>query len=324
MKKKRWVIVATIIIVLAALIAIVFKYYITNERYNVALSMEKEKDVLSAVDTYVEIIDFKDSRERVEKLSKYLFDDNYHIQFGLTARINDEENGTVTWEYALYDEKNTLYEQAKSRISDVAFICRGDDVFFALLYGGQVIHTDFNDEPSVTNEFYKDEEKEFLESEWQGIQKIYNSIGHLVGLRSDGTVVAAGDNDCGQCNVGNWKEIIDVAAGNYFTVGLKEDGTVVLAAKETRESFDFESSSMETINILDEFKDMFTWREIKKISGSFKHVVGLKEDGTVVAVGQNEYGQLNVGDWKDVVDVFATEMATIGLRNDGYVYITER
>ena len=119
MKKKRWVIVATIIIVLAALIAIVFKYYITNERYNVALSMEKEKDVLSAVDTYVEIIDFKDSRERVEKLSKYLFDDNYHIQFGLTARINDEENGTVTWEYALYDEKNTLYEQAKSRISDV-------------------------------------------------------------------------------------------------------------------------------------------------------------------------------------------------------------
>jgi hypothetical protein len=36
---------------------------------------------------------------------------------------------------------------------------------------------------------------------------------YTVGLRSDGTVVALGNNLNGQCNVGNWTDIIQVAAG---------------------------------------------------------------------------------------------------------------
>ena len=36
---------------------------------------------------------------------------------------------------------------------------------------------------------------------------------HTVGLKADGTVVAAGDNGDGQCNVGDWTHIIQVAAG---------------------------------------------------------------------------------------------------------------
>jgi len=55
---------------------------------------------------------------------------------------------------------------------------------------------------------------------------------HTVGLRSDGTVVAEGDNDYGQCNVGNWTDIIQVAAGASHTVGFKSDGTVVAVGGE--------------------------------------------------------------------------------------------
>ena len=50
---------------------------------------------------------------------------------------------------------------------------------------------------------------------------------HTVGLKSDGTVVAVGRNSEGQCNVGNWTDIIQVDAGDFDTVGLKSDGTVV-------------------------------------------------------------------------------------------------
>ncbi len=50
---------------------------------------------------------------------------------------------------------------------------------------------------------------------------------HTVGLKSDGTVVAVGRNDYGQCNVGGWTDITQVAAGSIHTVGLKGDGTVV-------------------------------------------------------------------------------------------------
>ena len=52
---------------------------------------------------------------------------------------------------------------------------------------------------------------------------------HTVGLKSDGTVIAMGNNASGQCDVGDWEDIIQVAAGGYHTVGLKSDGTVVAA-----------------------------------------------------------------------------------------------
>jgi hypothetical protein len=48
-----------------------------------------------------------------------------------------------------------------------------------------------------------------------------------VGLKSDGTVVATGDNAVGECNVGNWTNIVQVSAGGQYTAGLKADGTVV-------------------------------------------------------------------------------------------------
>lgn len=61
---------------------------------------------------------------------------------------------------------------------------------------------------------------------------------HTVGLKSNGTVIAVGDNKCGQCDVSSWIDIRAVATGNVHmanntgsshTVGLKSDGTVVAA-----------------------------------------------------------------------------------------------
>jgi alpha-tubulin suppressor-like RCC1 family protein len=54
-----------------------------------------------------------------------------------------------------------------------------------------------------------------------------------VGLKSDGTVVAVGENSLGQCNVGDWTNITQVAAGIAHTVGLRDDGTVVAAGLES-------------------------------------------------------------------------------------------
>ena len=54
---------------------------------------------------------------------------------------------------------------------------------------------------------------------------------HTVGLKADGTVVAVGNNDYGQCGVGGWTGIVQVTAGHYrHTVGLKSGRTVVAGA----------------------------------------------------------------------------------------------
>ena len=59
--------------------------------------------------------------------------------------------------------------------------------------------------------------------------KYISSSSHTVGLKSDGTVVATGDNYVGECDVSGWYDIVAVSAGDCHTVGLKSDGTVVAA-----------------------------------------------------------------------------------------------
>jgi len=55
------------------------------------------------------------------------------------------------------------------------------------------------------------------------------------------------------------------------------------------------------------------------IAAGALHTVGLRADGTVLAVGWNLYGQCNVGDWTNIVQVAAGEDHTVGLRSDGTV-----
>ena len=61
------------------------------------------------------------------------------------------------------------------------------------------------------------------------------------------------------------------------------------------------------------------WREInpgKAIDTSGIHIVGVKNDGTVVATGDNTNGQCNVDDWRNIVSISAGRMHTVGLRSD--------
>ena len=46
--------------------------------------------------------------------------------------------------------------------------------------------------------------------------------------------------------------------------------------------------------------DVSEWTDIVEISAGDGHTVGLKSDGTVVAVGWNFYGQCDVSGWKNI------------------------
>ena len=58
------------------------------------------------------------------------------------------------------------------------------------------------------------------------------------------------------------------------------------------------------------------------VAAGAAHTVGLRSDGTVSAVGWNDYGQCDVGDWKDIVQVAAGWGHTVGLKADGTVVAT--
>jgi len=125
---------------------------------------------------------------------------------------------------------------------------------------------------------------------------------YTVGLRHDGTVIAAGENCCGQCDVADWTDIVQVAAGCYHTVGLKPDGTVVAVGL----------NSYGQRNVGD-------WTGITQVCAEGHHTVGLKTDGRVVAVGDNSFGQCNVSEWTNIAQVATGYLHSVGLRSDGTV-----
>ena len=139
-------------------------------------------------------------------------------------------------------------------------------------------------------------------SDWSDIVALSVGEMHTVGLKAGGSVITAGSNKSGQCGVSDWTDIVAVSAGIIHTVGLKADGTVVAVGVN--------GSGI---------CDVSDWTDIVAISARNSHTVGLKANGTVVAVGSNTDGRCDVSDWTDIVAISAGDDHTIGLKADGTV-----
>jgi hypothetical protein len=135
---------------------------------------------------------------------------------------------------------------------------------------------------------------------WTNITQVAAGDLHTVGLRSNGSVVAVGGNGNGQCNVGGWTNIIQVAAGAYHTVGLRSDGTVVAVGDNGNGQC-----------------NVGGWTNIIQVAAGAYHTLGLKFDGTVVAVGNNNQEQCNVGAWTGIIQVSGGLYHSVGLKSDG-------
>ncbi len=164
---------------------------------------------------------------------------------------------------------------------------------------------------------------------WNNIISVCTGSDYIVGLKKDGTVVAAGNNDYGQCNVSGWTNIASIYTAHdyvrvyknyigyeservYYTVGLKKDGTIVATG-------DNQYGNCNVISSWTNIDSIYTW-------GGY-YTVGLKKDGTVVAIGKNDDGQCNVSGWTDVISIglsnYNYNCTTIGLKKDGTVIATD-
>ena len=176
---------------------------------------------------------------------------------------------------------------------NIIYVAMSNESFSSLIYAVRVDGTVVTSATSL----YRNPKVEG----WKDIVAIAAAQDHVVGLKTDGTVVATLSDEKsrdGQCNVKGWRDIVAVAAACHYTVGLKNSGTVVTT----------------------EFgPDLNEWTDIFSIAAGYDHTVGLKSDGTVVAAGSNKKGQCNVGMWKDIVAVAAGYDHTVGLKSDGTV-----
>jgi alpha-tubulin suppressor-like RCC1 family protein len=179
-------------------------------------------------------------------------------------------------------------------------------------------------------------------SNWRDIIAIATGTGHTVGLRADGTVVTVGADRNGQLAVSDWREIVAVTAGAH-TFGLRADGMVLTTDGDgfvRYQGLPLYWTDMVAISVAgsyiagitdygsvvvngsvggNSFAGMSLWDNIIAISAGAHHLVGLRANGTVEAVGSNHHNQTDVSDWNNIVAILAGEHYTVGLQANGTV-----
>lgn len=137
------------------------------------------------------------------------------------------------------------------------------------------------------------------------IKAIAAGYQHALALRSNGTVIAWGDNSLGQTNVSaNATSIVAIAAGEYHSLAVRSNGTVAAWGLNNNGQTTVPASATSVVAVA---------------AGSF-HSVALKSNGTVVAWGNGFQGQTNVPvGLNGVRAISAGDVHTLALKSNGTV-----
>ena len=131
-------------------------------------------------------------------------------------------------------------------------------------------------------------------------------VAHSLALRGDGSVVAWGSNDYGQTSIpAGLDNVVAISAGIYHNLALRSNGTVVAWGY----NYDGQTAIPAGLS------------NVVAIAAGGYHSLALRSDGTVVAWGYNDsWGQTEIpAGLSDVVAIAAGEYHSLALRRDGTV-----
>lgn len=170
-------------------------------------------------------------------------------------------------------------------------------------------------------------------SGWTDVVKVAAGVRRTIGIKSDGTLYAAGDFMISDgSNFHNFKDnilsqtdVADVSIGDYHILCLKTDGTVVsigpgrdgenvvwdwssvkqISASRYSHSIsaglDADGKLLVTSSELGYYKNanpkIDKWTDIKQFAFGYEHMIALKNDGTVIAAGNNIHKECDVAAW---------------------------
>lgn len=270
------------------------KLYCTNKNYK------------EAFDLYATIIDYKDSNKLILECKKQLKRQSHNniMAAGLRNSLAITNVGNI----------KTAGKNGYDQLS----VDTWENIISIDIYGTLTIALQQNEIAMITGT-YDGNEISNLEN-WHDLIDVAAGEQFVVGLKNNKTVIADGHNGNGQINVDDWQNIIAIDAGSRFTVGLTGNQELLFAGFDNGQQADFD-------------KTPEAWKDVVNISASGGekgkkgggHTVGLKSNGTLVAVGDNEYGQCDFSDtekWSDIVKVATGDWYTVGLKSNGTVVIT--
>jgi len=180
---------------------------------------------------------------------------------------------------------------------------------------------------------------------WQDIKEVKIVNDRIIGITSDGRINYIGKPYWGRAEK-DWNNISTIEANSTCILGKKQDGSLVcnkplfgIYMPNNYENFVDIKEEMEAdkivvlgkdgkidlycINNFDLYKwDTSKFNNIKQISLSKTHLIGLKFDGTAVITGNDTSLTYGVESWKNLVKVSVGEKIAVGLTIDGRVVST--
>ncbi|MBQ1820934.1 MAG: hypothetical protein II117_04945 [Clostridia bacterium] len=285
---------------------------LTEYRYQLALSYLQNGRPGDAMTLFSQLGDYKDSRACITeckyRAAELLYDtgefEAAKNAFYALAGYSDALDRYDACRYAIADRTEADdpnkafrlfyalggYADAKDRAGAIAMRLTGEaDAEFAI-----------NTMLGISNETL--EQMRSLSSIRDALPKNRLAAGfyHTVGLREDGTAVAAGRNDEGQCDVSGWTNLTAVDCGAYHTAALLSDGTVVATGRNDEGQCDVSG-----------------WTDVIAIVCTDYNTLGLRSDGTVVSTGFQDYETLS--GWRGITVLGGGSYAVCAVTASGQV-----
>ena len=283
-------------------------YFITNIKYK-GKSYSLHYKFKGNDNNTTEIISAGTAKEMCNSYKLFLVKPLYKIDAVTMSpklacfRVNHPGTGVTT--DLIIDEKSSIFSDTKSSILNTIYL---DLLQIEKLSQSPAMNRETITELKLLDillkDKYSDEFKNIINKNNVTV-KICASPCHSVGLKADGTAIACGLNQNNQCNVNSLNfYIYDIVVNDIDSVGLSLDcGKIKYCGW----------------NGLQKAANSDIWKNIVSVKLGKMHIVGLRQDGTVVACGNNTNGQCNVENWKDIIAISAGDNHTIGLRKDGTV-----
>lgn len=280
-----------------------------EECYESAYAFYQEGKYKKALELFDGLSGYNDAEEMSSKckiaLKRLAFSNS--ISAGIRFSASVTQDGKV-----FFSGRDFIYEDELYTWNNIVSVSVEGHFVMGLKNDGTVVTAgQIGDKDDDEGKYYIDT------SDWHDIVSVSAGQLYIVGLRANGTLTAQGYNGDGQANIREWTDIVAVDTSWRTTVGLDSDGNIHITGY----------GSKRQLQQIEDMRD--EWTDIVAIStgggsniGGGGHTVGLRRDGTVVAVGANENNQCNVSGWKDIVAISAGDDHTVGLRNDGTVITT--
>jgi len=242
--------------------------------YRQAEALEREGLLEEARDAFLAVAGFEDALYRAD-----------HCRYALAEQRLQE--GDEQAAFRLFWELGD-FADASQRARTIACAMTGEpDEALALLYAQG--HTP---EDQIRQDRLQ-RHRDALQS-----HRLAAGHGHAAFLTEGGAVLSAGDNSLGQCETGDWTEVVALAAGYAHTLGLTADGRVLAAGDDAYGQCETEG-----------------WTDVVRIFCGPWDSFGLRADGTWLHCGFSDLSALS--GWTDIQSLSAGERVLLGLRRNG-------